>query len=117
MPRQEQLGSDAKSHQDHGKQHGIWWITTVAFGVFHSVFDSVFDIAKTRSRHTLEKLVGEAFAGYLNHDYFTVNCSFAWNLMIKDRYWWAPLRRARRFLSEKHPDKSCKTFSNSCSLR
>lgn len=31
-----------------------------------------------KSRAVLEKLVGEEFQGFLNFDYFSANCSFAW---------------------------------------
>lgn len=103
IPRQEQLGSDETSHKDNGKKHWIWCITAAAFSVFH--------IAKTRSREVLEKLVGEEFAGYLNFDYFSANCSFAWNYNIKAQYCWAHLIRDMRFLSEKHPDKKTKNWA------
>ena len=75
IARQEQLGSDETSHKDNGKKHWIWCITAKAFSVFH--------IAKTRSREVLETLVGAEFAGYLNFDYFSANCSFAWNFSMK----------------------------------
>jgi transposase len=103
IPRQQQLGSDETSHKDNGKKHWIWCITAVTFSVFH--------IAKTRSREVLEKLVGEEFAGYLNFDYFSANCSFAWNFSIKAQYCWAHLIREMRFLSEKHPDRKTKVWA------
>lgn len=103
IPRQQQLGSDETSHKDNGKKHWIWCLTAVTFSVFH--------IAKTRSREVLEKLVGEEFAGYLNFDYFSANCSFAWNFSIKAQYCWAHLIREMRFLSEKHPDKKTKAWA------
>ena len=103
IPRQVQLGSDETSHKDDGKKHWIWCITAATFSVFH--------IAKTRSREVLEKLVGEEFAGYLNFDYFSANCSFAWNFSIKAQYCWAHLIRDMRFLSEKHPDKKTKAWA------
>lgn len=103
IPRQEQLGSDETSHKDNGKKHWIWCITAATFSVFH--------IAQTRSREVLEKLVGEEFAGYLNFDYFSTNCSFAWNFNIKAQYCWAHLIRDMRFLSEKHPDQKTKAWA------
>ena len=103
IPRQEQLGSDETSIKDNGKKHWIWCITAAAFSVFH--------IAKTRSREVLEKLVGSEFAGYLNFDYFSANCSFAWNYWIKAQYCWAHLIRDIRFLEEKHPDKKTKIWA------
>lgn len=103
IPGQEQLGSDETSHKDNGKKHWIWCITAVTFSVFH--------IAKTRSREVLEKLVGEEFTGYLNFDYFSANCSFAWNFSIKAQYCWAHLIREMRFLSEKHPDMKTKAWA------
>ncbi|RPI88850.1 MAG: hypothetical protein EHM32_13435 [Spirochaetales bacterium] len=95
IPRQEQLGSDETCFKNNGKKHWIWCITAAAFSVFH--------IASTRSREVLEKLVGVEFAGYLNLDYFSANCSFAWNFWVKAQYCWAHLIRDIRFL-EKHPD-------------
>ena len=59
----------------------------------------------------LERLVGKEFAGYLNFDYFSANCSFAWNFDIKAQYCWAHLIRDMRFLSEKHPDKKTKAWA------
>lgn len=102
IPRQEQLGSDETSIKNNGKRHWIWCITAATFSVFH--------IAATRSREVLEKLVGPEFAGYLNFDYFSANCSFAWNYSIKAQYCWAHLIRDMRFL-EKHPDKKTKAWA------
>jgi len=102
IPRQEQLGSDETSIKDNGKRHWIWCITAATFSVFH--------IAATRSREVLEKLVGPEFVGYLNFDYFSANCSFAWNFSIKAQYCWAHLIRDMRFL-EKHPDKKTKAWA------
>ncbi len=103
IPQQEQLGSDETSIKDNGKKHWIWCITALTFSVFH--------IAKTRSREVLEQLVGAEFSGYLGFDYFSANCSFAWNYWIKAQYCWAHLIRDIRFLSEKHPDKATKAWA------
>ena len=102
IPRQEQLGSDETSIKNNGKKHWIWCITAVTFSVFH--------IAKTRSREVLEELVGDEFKGYLNFDYFSANCSFAWNYCIKAQYCWAHLIRDIRFLV-KHPDEPTKAWA------
>lgn len=102
IPRQEQLGSDETSIKDNGKKHWIWCLTAATFSVFH--------IAQTRSREVLEKLIGSEFAGYLNLDYFSANCSFAWNYWIKAQYCWAHLIRDIRFL-QKHPDKKTKAWA------
>lgn len=102
IPRQEQLGSDETSIKDNGKRHWIWCITAATFSVFH--------IAASRSREVLEKLVGPEFSGYLNFDYFSANCSFAWNFWVKAQYCWAHLIRDIRFL-EKHPDKKTKAWA------
>ncbi len=102
IPYEQQLGSDETSIKDNGKKHWIWCITAATF--------SVFQIAKTRSREVLEKLVGPEFGGYLNFDYFSANCSFAWNYWIKAQYCWAHLIRDIRFL-EKHPDKKTKAWA------
>lgn len=102
IPRQEQLGSDETSIKDNGKKHWIWCIAAAAFSVFH--------IAASRSRAVLEKLVGPEFAGYLNFDYFSANCSFAWNFWIKAQYCWAHLIRDIRFLQE-HPNEKTKAWT------
>jgi len=103
IPQQQQLGSDETSIKDNGTKHWIWCITAATFSLFH--------IAATRSRAVLEKLVGEEFAGYLNFDYFSANCSFAWNYWIKAQYCWAHLIRDIRFLKEKHPDQPTKVWA------
>ena len=102
IPRQPQLGSDETSIKDNSKKHWIWCITAATFSLFH--------IATTRSRVVLEKLVGEEFQGFLNFDYFSANCSFAWNYDIKAQYCWAHLIRDIRFLL-KHPDKKTKAWA------
>lgn len=102
IPHQPQLGSDETSIKNNGKKHWIWCITAASFTVFH--------IAATRSRAVLEKLVGSEFAGYLNFDYFSANCSFAWNFSLNVQYCWAHLIRDMRFL-EKHPDKKTKVWA------
>jgi len=103
IPQQPQLGSDETSIKNNGQKHWIWCITAAAFSVFH--------IAKTRSREVLEDLVGDEFAGYLNFDYFSANCSFAWNYCIKAQYCWAHLIRDIRFLV-KHPDEKTKAWTD-----
>ncbi len=50
------------------------------------------------------------FKGFLHFDYFSANCSFAWNFDIKAQYCWAHLIRDMRFLL-KHPDKKTKAWS------
>ncbi len=92
IPQQPQLGSDETSFKNNGKKNWIWCISSVAFSVFH--------IATTRSRDVLERLLGTEFAGYLNFDYFSANCSFVWNFSVKGQYCWAHLIREIRFL---HP--------------
>jgi len=102
IPRQDRLGSDETSIKDNGKKHWIWCISAPKFSVFH--------IAASRAREVLEKLVGDEFRGCLNFDYFSANCSFAWNYWIKAQYCWAHLIRDIRFL-EKHPDKRTKAWA------
>jgi hypothetical protein len=103
IPRQDQLGSDETGHKDNGVKYWIWCISSAAF--------SVFSIAKSRSRAVLEKLVGAEFSGYLNFDYFSANCSFAWDYWIKAQYCWAHLIRDIRFLKEKHPDEETRVWA------
>jgi hypothetical protein len=105
IPHESQLGSDETSIKDNGKKHWIWCIAAATFSVFY--------IAATRSRKVLEKLVGPEFAGILNFDYFSANCSFAWNYWIKAQYCWAHLIRDIRFLAEKHPQKATRIWAES----
>ena len=102
IPEQSQLGSDESSLKNNGKKHWIWCITAPLFTLFH--------IASTRSRSVLEELVGPDFKGFLHFDYFSANCSFAWNFDIKAQYCWAHLIRDIRFLL-KHPDKKTKAWA------
>jgi transposase len=102
IPRQDQLGSDETSLKDNGKRHWIWCITAATFSVFY--------IAATRSRAVLEQLIGPEFAGYVNFDYFSANCSFAWTFWIKAQYCWAHLIRDIRFL-QTHPDRQTQAWA------
>ena len=102
IPEQSQLGSDESSLKNNGKKNWIWCITAPLFTLFH--------IAATRSRSVLEELIGDDFKGFVNFDYFSANCSFAWNFDIKAQYCWAHLIREIRFLL-KHPDKKTKAWA------
>lgn len=96
IPRQPQLGSDESSLKNNGKKNWIWCITAPLFTLFH--------IATSRSRSVLEELIGTDYEGFVHFDYFSANCSFAWNFDIKAQYCWAHLIRDIRFLL-KHPDQ------------
>jgi transposase len=102
IPEQHQLGSDETSLKNNGKKHWIWCITAPLFTLFH--------LASSRSRLVLEELVGAAFKGFIHFDYFSANCSFAWNFSMKAQYCWAHLIRDMRFLL-KHPDKKTKAWA------
>lgn len=102
IPDQPQLGSDETSFKDNGKKNWVWCISSALMTVFH--------IATSRSRKVLEELIGDEFKGYLNFDYFSANCSFAWNYDIKAQYCWAHLIRDMRFLL-KHPDKKTRAWA------
>ncbi len=102
IPAQPQLGSDETSFKNNGRKNWVWCISSAIMTVFH--------IAKSRARAVLEELVGEEFQGYLNFDYFSANCSFAWNYDIKAQYCWAHLIRDMRFLL-KHPDKKTQAWA------
>lgn len=102
IPTQAILGSDESSLKNNGKKHWIWCITASMFTVFH--------IASSRGRKVLEELIGTDFAGIVNFDYFSSNCSFAWNFDVKSQYCWAHLIRDIRFL-EKHPNKKARRWA------
>ena len=48
--------------------------------------------------------------GFVHFDYFSANCSFAWNFDIKAQYCWAHLIRDIRFLL-KHPDPATRSWA------
>ena len=102
IPRQPQLGSDETRFKNNGNKNWIWCIAATTFTVFH--------IAATRSRQVLEELVGAEFSGYLSFDYFSANCSFAWNYCVKAQSCWAHLIRDIRFLI-KHPDPPTRAWA------
>jgi hypothetical protein len=102
IPRQNTLGSDETSLKNNGKKHWIWCITAPVFTLFH--------IAASRGRKVLEELIGTDFDGHLHLDYFSSNCSFAWNFDINAQYCWAHLIRDIRFL-QKHPDEHTKRWA------
>jgi transposase len=96
VSEQSHLGSDETSLKNNGKKYWIWCITAPLFTLFH--------IATSRARTVLEELVGSEFAGFIHFDYFSANCSFAWNFDLKAQYCWAHLIRDIRFLL-KHPNE------------
>ena len=96
IPQQDTLGSDESRLKNNGTKHWIWCITAPLFTVFH--------IAASRGRKVLEELIGTDFDGHVHFDYFSANCSFAWNFDVKAQYCWAHLIRDIRFL-KKHPHK------------
>jgi transposase len=102
IPEQKTLGSDESSLKNNGKKHWIWCITAATFTVFH--------VAASRGRKVLEELIGTDFAGAVHFDYFSSNCSFAWNFDVKAQYCWAHLIRDIRFL-EKHPNKKARRWA------
>ena len=102
IPGQETLGSDESSLKNNGKKHWVWCITASMFTVFH--------IAASRGRKVLEELIGVDYTGIVHFDYFSSNCSFAWNFDVKSQYCWAHLIRDIRFL-EKHPNKKARRWA------
>ena len=102
IPQQEQLGSDETSFKQNGKKHWIWCLSAPLLSLFH--------IAASRSRAVLEELVGEDYTGTLNCDYYSANCSFAWNFDIAVQYCWAHLIRDIRFLTG-HPHKPTREWA------
>ena len=81
IPQQPQLSSDESSLKNNGRKNRIWYITAPLFTLFY--------IAKIRSRSVLEELIGTEFEGYIYFDYYSANCSFAWNVGMKAQYCWA----------------------------
>ena len=102
IPEAETLGSDESSLKNNGKKHWIWCVTAEMFTVFH--------IAASRGRKVLEELIGVDFVGIVHCDYFSSNCSFAWNFDVKAQYCWAHLIRDIRFL-EKHPNQKARRWA------
>jgi len=103
IPEQETLGSDETCVKNNGKKQWAWCVTAPSFTVFH--------IAASRGRAVLEELIGGDYDGHVHLDYFSSNCSFAWNNDIKAQYCWAHLIRDIRFL-EKHPNKRARAWGD-----
>ena len=102
IPEEATLGSDESSLKNNGKKHWVWCITAPLFTVFH--------IATSRGRKVLEELIGPDFQGTVHFDYFSSNCSFAWNFDVHAQYCWAHLIRDIRFL-DKHPDRKTRRWA------
>jgi hypothetical protein len=102
LPRQSRLGSDETGIKNNGQKCWVWCVAAPLFSLFH--------IAASRSRSVLEELIGEGYRGYLNCDYYSANCSFAWHFDIRVQYCWAHLIRDIRFLT-KHPDAQTKEWA------
>jgi hypothetical protein len=102
IPEQETLGSDETCAKNNGQKQWAWCITAPLFTLFH--------IAASRGRTVLEELIGD-YNGHVHFDYFSSNCSFAWNFDIKAQYCWAHLIRDIRFL-EKHPTTRVRAWAD-----
>ncbi len=67
-----------------------------------------FDGERGRKNELIENVCAVS-PGNAHFDYFSSNCSFAWNFDVKSQYCWAHLIRDIRFL-EKHPNKKVRRW-------
>ncbi len=102
LPEQPTLGSDETCLKNNGQKQWAWCFTAPRFTLFH--------IAASRGRTVLEEVIGADYQGHVHFDYFSSNCSYAWNFDIKAQYCWAHLIRDMRFL-EKHPHSKTRRWA------
>ena len=94
LPQQEQLGIDETGHKDDGKAHWTWCFRARTF--------ILFLIAGSRSSEVLEQVLGTAFAGIINCDYFSAYRKFMNGSSAIMQFCLAHLIRDVKFLAEQN---------------
>ena len=94
LPEQEQLGIDETGHKDDGKPHWTWCFRARTF--------ILFLIASSRGSEVLEQVLGTAFAGVINCDYFSAYRKFMNGSSAIMQFCLAHLIRDVKFLSEQN---------------
>lgn len=94
LPEQQQLGIDETGHKDGGKAHWTWCFRARTF--------ILFLIASSRSSEVLEQVLGTAFAGVINCDYFSAYRKFMNGSSAIMQFCLAHLIRDLKFLAEQN---------------
>jgi transposase len=103
LPEQNNLGIDETGHKDDGQQHWTWCFRAHAFIVFH--------IAESRGSNVLEQMLGKAFDGVINCDYFSAYRRFMKDSSAIMQFCLAHLIRDVKFLAEQN-DKVTRNWAN-----
>jgi transposase len=94
LPEEPQLGIDETGHKDDGKRHWTWCFRARSF--------ILFLIASSRGSEVLEEVLGTAFAGVINCDYFSAYRKFMNNSSAIMQFCLAHLIRDVKFLAEQN---------------
>jgi transposase len=102
LPEEHQLGIDETGHKDEGKRHWTWCFRARSF--------ILFLIASSRGSEVLEQVLGSAFAGVINCDYFSAYRKFMNGSSAIMQFCLAHLIRDVKFLAEQN-DKVTRHWS------
>jgi len=94
LPEQDQLGIDETGHKDDGQRHWTWCFRARSF--------ILFLIANSRSSEVLDQVLGQAFAGVINCDYFSAYRKFMEQSSAIMQFCLAHLIRDLKFLAEQN---------------
>jgi transposase len=94
LPEEPQLGIDETGHKDDGKRQWTWCFRARSF--------ILFLIASSRGSEVLEQVLGTAFAGVINCDYFSAYRKFMNGSSAIMQFCLAHLIRDVKFLAEQN---------------
>ena len=92
LPEESRLGIDETGHKDDGKRYWTWCFRANEYTLFH--------IADTRSTQVLYDLLGEAFDGVINCDYFSAYRKFLGSSSATMQFCLAHLIRDVKYLAD-----------------
>ena len=94
LPEEGNLGIDETGHKDDGQQNWTWCFRARSFILFH--------IAASRGSEVLEQMLGTAFDGVINCDYFSAYRKFMKDSSAIMQFCLAHLIRDLKFLAEQN---------------
>ncbi len=103
LPEQDNLGIDETGHKDEGHPHWTWCFRARSFILFH--------IAGSRGSEVLRHMLGTAFYGVINCDYFSAYRKFMKDSSAIMQFCLAHLIRDLKFLAEQN-DKVTRNWAN-----
>ena len=92
LPDQEHVGVDETGHKDQGQRHWTWCFRTRSFIVFF--------IASSRGSKVLKEVLGAAFSGVINCDYFSAYRKFMKDSSAIMQFCLAHLIRDLKYLAD-----------------